>query len=168
MNLCTSLAKVHLRVSAQIGKRKKENSKNFTWQKYLAQGIESLHTTLTKGGCGRSHFGKSWKIYLTLKNKYFNLPARLILSLPKFIVRKFYRETNYFNYEIKTCNKMMNWRISHDNKSQATKLTIISYQASGKASIPYWVCSSYFLCYKGTINMKIRSTLCCWKNHITQ
>lgn len=122
MNQCTSLAKVHLRVSAQIGKRKKENSKNFTWQKYLAQGIESLHTTLTKGGCGRSHFGKSWKIYLALKNKYFNLPARLILSLPKFFVRKFCRETNYFNYEIKTCNKMMNWRISHDNKSQGYKV----------------------------------------------
>lgn len=148
--------------------RKKETSKNFTRQKYLALGIESFHTTLTKGGCDRSHFGKSWKIYLALKNKYFNLPARLILSLPKFFVRKFCRETNYFNYEIKTCNKMMIEELVMITNHKATKLMIISYQASGKASIPYWVCSSYFLCYKGTINMKIRATLCCRKNHITQ
>ena len=102
--------------------RKRENSNIFTRKKYIAQGIESLHTTLTRvdgailASLKRFVWHSKTSISTCLRGLFCRCPnSSFASSAGKQI-------TLTMSYEIKTCNKMMYSRISHDNKSQAYKV----------------------------------------------
>lgn len=148
--------------------RKRENSNIFTRKKYIAQGVESLHTTLTRvdvagailASLKRFVWHSKTSISTCLRGLFCRCPNSSFASSAGKQITLAMR----LKHVIKWCIQELVMITNH----KATKLMIISYQASGKASIPYWVCSSYFLCYKGTRNKKIRATHCCWNNHVTQ